>query len=126
MSKVTAESIKHIEELLDLVKKSKEKAAEVSRFVQNLGGEFEQEISTDLEDFEVRLQEIWNELDTVLGEAKTLKSDRDEIRDDIRQPVDDEEQYKMKDEDTQNEIKRKLVEREREIREEISKIADSN
>lgn len=125
MSKVTAEAIKHIEELLEIVKKSREKAGECSRFVQDLGGEFEQEISTDLEDFEMRLQEIWSDLDTVLGEAKTLKGDRDEIRVDIRQPVDDEEQYKMKDEGTQNEIKGKLVEREREIREEISKIEKS-
>lgn len=125
MSKETAEAIRHIEELLDLVKKSKEKAGEGSRFVQDFGGEFEQEISTDLEDFEMRLQEIWNDLDTVLGEAKTLKGDRDEIRGDIRQPVDDEEQYKMKDEETQNEIKGKLVEREKEIRKEISKIEES-
>jgi uncharacterized protein YwgA len=89
---------------------------------QALAGEFKQEVGVDLENFEIRLQELWNDLDSVLQEAKTLREDKLAMKSSIRKTIENEENYKMKDEETQTRIKAKLEKRKEEIRETLEKI----
>lgn len=122
MSEDIGEVISDIEDGLRLIKEAKNRIGTTAVKTQALAGEFEQEVGVDLENFEIRLQEIWNDLDSVLQEAKTLREDKLAMQSSIRKTIENEENYKMKDEETQTRIEAKLEERKEEIRETIEKI----
>ncbi|MBD3171111.1 hypothetical protein GF326_01435 [Candidatus Bathyarchaeota archaeon] len=122
MSEDISEIISDIEDVLRLIKEAKNRIGKTAVKTQALAGEFKQEVGVDLENFEIRLQEIWNDLDSVLQEAKTLREDKLAMKSSIRKTIENEENYKMKDEETQTRIEAKLEERKEEIRETIEKI----
>ena len=122
MSEDISEVISDIEDVLRLIKEAKNRIGKTAVKTHALAGEFEQEVGVDLENFEIRLQEIWNDLDSVLQEAKTLREDKLAMQSSIRKTIENEENYKMKDEETQTRIEAKLEERKEEIRETIEKL----
>lgn len=71
----------------------------------DLGGEFEQEISTDLDGIQVAIRQITDDLDSVIEEAKTLWEDFDEMEDSLRSGLKNEENYKTDAEHIQEEMR---------------------
>ncbi len=51
----------------------------------DLGGEFEQEISTDLDRIQGAIRQVTDDLDSVIEESKTLWEDYDEVEDSMRE-----------------------------------------
>ncbi len=82
-----------------------EKAGEASSQAVALGGEFEQETSTDLDGLQVAIQRLSDDLDTFIDEARTLREDSEEMEDSLRAGLDNEENYKMDAEHIQEEMR---------------------
>ncbi len=82
-----------------------EKTGEVSAMAFDLDGEFRQEISTDLDGLQGSLREMADNLDTVIGEARTLMEDSDLMEESMRIVSDNEENYKVDAEHIQEEMR---------------------
>jgi len=104
MSEDISELIVELNQLLDVIDEAKNRTIELSLRMRHIGGEFEQEVSIDLESFNTRLQDIWNDMDVVLQEAKTLQNDREELNANLQKGIQDEENYKIEVERMQERI----------------------
>lgn len=97
-----------LEQLKKLLENAHEKAGTASMQGVELGGEFEQETSTDLDGLQVAIQGLMDDLDSIIVEAKTLWEDFDEMEDSLRAGIDDEENYKLDAEHIQEEMREDL------------------
>ena len=103
-----------LKELRKLLAASVEKAGEASAYAHDLGGEFDQEISTDMGTIQEKLSEILDDLDSSIGESKTLLDDEKAMEKSLESGLDDEENYKTDSERIQEEIEETEEEEERE------------
>ena len=87
-------------------------AQEASAYTDKIGGEFQQELGTDLDDIQESLQELLDELDESIEEAKTLRDDFMSMETSLRAVLDDEEEYKVESERIQEEIKQEKEEKQ--------------
>ena len=87
-------------------------AHEASTYTDKIGGEFQQELGTDLDDIQESLQELLDELDESIEEAKTLRDDFMSMETSLRAGLDDEEEYKVESERIQEEIKQEIEEKQ--------------
>ena len=87
-------------------------AEEASGYADKIGGEFQQELGTDLDDIQESLQELLDELDESIEEAKTLRDDFMCMETSLRAGLDDEEEYKVESERIQEEIKQEKEEKQ--------------
>jgi DNA repair exonuclease SbcCD ATPase subunit len=87
-------------------------AEEASTYTDKIGGEFQQELGTDLDDIQESLQELLDELDESIEEAKTLRDDFMSMETSLRAGLDDEEEYKVESERIQEEIKQEIEEKQ--------------
>jgi len=76
-----------------------------SKMAVEISGEFEQELSTDLDSLQVSLQGHLDNLDSVIDEGKTLWEDVNMLESSLRSGLDNEENYKVDAEHIQEDIK---------------------
>jgi len=114
MSRETDQLFKSLNQLSETLAAAIDKAKEAAYFADELGGEFMQELGTDLADLQVSLRELLNTLDDSIEEGKTLRDDLKAMETSLRVPIDDEENYKINSERIQNEIKQEEWEKEEE------------
>ncbi|MFH1180318.1 MAG: hypothetical protein V1710_08155 [Candidatus Bathyarchaeota archaeon] len=93
-----------LEQLRKLLGDAIDKANEATGFADEIGGEFEQELSTDLDEIQTTLQELLDDLDTSIDEGKTLWEDEESMETSLRSGLDDEENYKVDSEHVQDEL----------------------
>jgi len=94
-------------------KKAKEYAKKISA---ELSGSFEQEISTDLEELQANIREIFDNLESVISEAKTLRKDFNELETSLRAGLSDEENYKTNSEHIQDGKRQEREEEKQDLR----------
>jgi hypothetical protein len=93
------------EELRVILNKTVDKINETSKLAFEIGGEFEQELSTDLDSIQVDLERLLDDLDSTINEAKTLSEDYIELESSLRAGIFNEENYKVNAEHIQEEMK---------------------
>jgi methyl-accepting chemotaxis protein len=93
-----------INELKKLLNDSAEKAGEASELAEDLSGEFDQEISTDMDEIQEKLNNLLDDLNSLYEESRTLSDDEDQMEQSFRAGLDDEENYKVDSERIQEEI----------------------
>ena len=98
---------KTFKELENLLNKAKDKAGKASDLAEELSGEFDQEISTDMETIQEKLRSILDDLDSSYEEARTLWDDELVMEKSLEDGLDDEENYKTDNERIQDEIEEK-------------------
>ena len=96
----------NLERLQKMITETIEKTGEASELAAEIGGEFEQELSTDLDSMQGSFQSLLDDLDSVIDEGKTLWEDEEALDASLRAGLDDEENYKVDSEHIQEEIKR--------------------
>ena len=84
------------DELRKLLYASIDKAGESSELAEELSGDFDQEISTDLEALQMKLSSILEELDVTYDEARVLWDDERQLEKGLRSEPDDEDNPKTK------------------------------
>ena len=80
-----------------------DKARYASGLATEIGGEFEQELSTDLEQLRTTIEELLEDLDSSIDEGKTLWEDEEALESSLRAGLDDEENFKVDAEHIQDE-----------------------
>ncbi len=95
---------KALKELQKLLNSSIDIADRASELAEELSGEFDQEISTDMENIQLKLKNLLDDLDSVFDEARTLWDDEEAMEKSLRAGLDDEENYKTDSERIQEEI----------------------
>ncbi len=110
MSRETDQLFKSLNQLSETLAASIDKAKEAAVFADELGGEFMQELGTDIADLQVSLRELLNTLDDSIEEGKTLRDDFKAMETSLRVSIDDEENYKVNSERIQDEIKQEKEE----------------
>ncbi len=96
-----------LRELRKLLIVSIDKAGEASELAEEISGEFDQEISTDMEELQDKLNRLLEDMDASYEEARTLLDDEDHLEKSLRDELDDEENYKTDSERVQEEIDEK-------------------
>jgi len=89
-----------------MLEETVEKTGVASNIAVEISGEFEQESSTDLDMLQVELQRLLDDLDSIIEEGETLRNDSNLMESSMRSGLKNEENYKVNDEDTQEEIKK--------------------
>ena len=107
MSSEINKLFKTLKELQNLLNDSIDKAGEVSELAEELSGEFDQEISTDMDAIQLKLRNILDDLDASYEEAGTLWDDEIVMEKSLEGGLDDEENYKTESERIQEEIEEK-------------------
>ena len=107
MSSEGYELINALSELQKQLNISLDIAGKASELAEDLSGEFDQEISTDMEDMQVKLRSLLDDLDSVFEEVRTLWDDEEAMEKSLRAGLDDEENYKTDSERIQEEIEEK-------------------
>jgi hypothetical protein len=97
----------YLEQLRKLFEVTIEKTREASALSAEIGGEFEQELGTDLDSIQVTTQRLLDDLDSAIDEGKTLWEDKEVLESSLRTGLDDEENYKVDAEHIQEEMKQK-------------------
>ncbi len=92
-----------LEQLRKLLGDAIDKSNEATGFADEIGREFEQELSTDLDEIQNTLQELLDDLDSSIDEGKTLWADEEYMETSLRDGLDDEENYKVDSEHIQDE-----------------------
>ena len=105
MSSKIKELFISLKQLRQLLADAKDKAVDTSGQAAEIGGEFEQEISTDIDSVHDSISAILDELDSMIEEANTLWDDSDEMEESLRKGLDDEENYKTDAEHIQDEMR---------------------
>jgi regulator of replication initiation timing len=95
----------YLEQLRKMLEETVEKTGETSALAAEIGGEFEQELSTDLDSLQVAVQDLLDDLDSAIDEGKTLWKDNEELESSLRSGLIDEENYKVDAEHIQEEMK---------------------
>jgi len=98
---------KTFKELGNLLNKAKDKAGKALDLSEELSGEFDQEISIDMEAIQEKLRSILDDLDSSYEEARTLWDDEQVMEKSLEDGLDDEENYKTDNERIQEEIEEK-------------------
>lgn len=106
MSTEITQLLINLERLQKMIAETIEKTGEASELAAEIGGEFEQELSTDLDSMQGSFQNLLDDLDSVIDEGKTLWEDEEALDTSLRAGLDDEENYKVDSEHIQEEIKR--------------------
>jgi hypothetical protein len=96
MSREINELFISLEQLRRMLEDAWDKAGVASAQAVEIGGEFEQEISTDIDGFQVAIRSVSDDLDVMIDEAKTLWGDLG---------LDNEENYKVDAEHIQEEMR---------------------
>jgi division protein CdvB (Snf7/Vps24/ESCRT-III family) len=102
-----------LEQLKKILENAMEKANQASGLAAEISGDFEQELSTDLDDMSTSIEELLEALDTSIDEGKTLWEDESLLDHSLRAGLDDEENYKIDSEHIQEERKQDREERRR-------------
>ena len=97
----------NLEQLQKMIAETIEKTGEASELAAEIGGEFEQELSTDLESMQGSIQNLLDDLDSIIDEGKTLWEDEEALDTSLRAGLTDEENYKVEAEHIQEEMKQK-------------------
>ena len=105
MSKEINELFISLKTLRTLLEAAWDKAGIASAQSAEIGGEFEQEISTDIDGVQVSIRAISDDLDSIIDEARTLWGDFDEMEESLRKGLDNEENYKTDAEHIQEEMR---------------------
>jgi len=84
-----------------------EETGEASKIAVEISGEFEQDLSTDLDSLQVELQGHLDDLDSIIDEGETLREDSNLMELSMRSGLVNEENYKTNQESTQEEMKQK-------------------
>lgn len=100
-----------LKRLKKMLMDTNEEAKKASSIAAKLSGEFEQEISTDLDSIQVEIDKIIDDLDSTLEEGKTLREDHIELEKKLRAGLDDEENYKINAEHIQEERRQEREEK---------------
>lgn len=95
----------YLEQLRKMLEGTIEKAGEASALAAEIGGEFEQELSTDLDSMQVAIQGLLDDLDSAIDEGKTLWEDEEALESSLRAGLYDEENYKVDAEHIQEEMR---------------------
>ena len=95
----------YLGQLQKMLTETIEKTGEASELAAEIGGEFEQELSTDLESMQASIQNLKDDLDSVIDEGKTLWEDENALDTSLRAGLDDEENYKVDAEHIQEEMR---------------------
>jgi hypothetical protein len=103
MSSESNQLIHQLEELRKSLQSSIDHAIEAASIATELGGEFQQEITSDLDEIQINVQEQIDHIDAIIDEAKTLQNDEQELELNLRAGIDDEENYKINSEHIQEE-----------------------
>ena len=88
-----------------MLEETVEKTGETSALAAEIGGEFEQELSTDLDSIQVTIQDLLDDLDSAIDEGKTLWEDEKKLESGLRAGLVDEENYKVNAEHIQEEMR---------------------
>ena len=118
MSREINELFIALEQLRKSLKDTIDKARIASEMADEIGGEFEQELSTDLDSVRESIEEILDDLDSSMEEAKTLWDDEEDMENSLRAGLDDEENFKVNAEHIQEEREQEEEEKRRDKREE--------
>ena len=102
-----------LEQLRKILGDAMDKAVYASGLAAEISGDFEQELSTDLDDMSASIEELLDALDTSIDEGKTLWEDESLLDASLRAGLDDEENYKTDAEHIQDERKQDREERRR-------------
>jgi hypothetical protein len=100
-----------LEQLRKMLEESEEKTGEASALASEIGGEFEQELSTDLDAIRAVIQGLLDDLGSAIDEGKTLWEDEKALESSLRAGLDDEENYKVDAEHIQDEMRERREER---------------
>ncbi len=103
----TRRLFEEFKDLTDSLHKAHEKSQEASEEANNYGGQWEQETATDLDGITVRIQELLDDLESIIEEAKTIRDDADALEKQKRDEVEDEEVEKESIEEVQDKITEK-------------------
>jgi len=95
----------YLEQLRKMLEGTIEKTGEASALAAEIGGEFEQELSTDLDSMQVAIQGLLDDLDSAIDEGKTLWEDAEALESSLRAGLYDEENYKVDAEHIQEEMR---------------------
>jgi len=90
-----------------------DKAVYASELAAEISGDFEQELSTDLDDMSASIEELLDALDTSIDEGKTLWEDESLLDHSLRAGLDDEENYKIDSERIQDERRQEREDKRR-------------
>jgi hypothetical protein len=101
----------YLGQLRQMLKETGEKTGETSALAAEIGGEFEQELSTDLDSIQVVIEELLDNLDSAIDEGKTLWEDEEALESSLRVGLKDEENYKVDAEHIQDEMRESREER---------------
>jgi hypothetical protein len=101
----------YLEQLRTLFEETIEKTREASALSVEIGGEFEQELGTDLDSIQVATQRLLDDLDSAIDEGKTLWEDNEVLESSLRTGLNDEENYKVDAEHIQEEMKQKKTQK---------------
>ena len=94
-----------LEQTKEFLEMAWEKANEVSLIGNELGGEWEQEIASDMDTLQIKVRDMIDNILDIIEEGKTLLEDWKEQEIYLRLVNDDEELNKFEDEDIQESIK---------------------
>ena len=93
-----------LEQLRKALEEAWDKTGVASVQAAEIGGEFEQEISTDIDGVQIAIRAITENLDSIIEEARTLWDDFDEMEGSLRKGLENEENYKTDAEHIQEEM----------------------
>jgi hypothetical protein len=94
-----------LEQTKEFLEMAWDKANEVSSLGNELGGEWEQEIASDMDTLQIKVRDMIDNILDIIEEGKTLFEDWKEQETNLRLVNDDEELNKFEDEDLQERIK---------------------
>lgn len=105
MSTEIIELFRSLTQLRNTLEEAWDKAGITSAQAAEIGGEFEQEISTDIDGVQGSIRSITDDLESMMDEARTLWGDFDEMEKSLRKGLSNEENYKTDAEHIQEEMR---------------------
>jgi division protein CdvB (Snf7/Vps24/ESCRT-III family) len=103
MSRTINQLFISLEQLKTAIEDIMDKTRYASSLASEIGGDFEQELSSDLDELRISFEELRDNLDASIDEGKTLWEDEEALESSLRSGLDDEENYKLEAEHIQEE-----------------------
>lgn len=100
-----------LEQLREILVNASDKTSYAYGIATEISGDFEQELSTDLDELKAKIDELLEDLDNYIDEGKTLWEDDRELNSSLRAGLEDEENYKVEAEHIQEEMKQEKEEK---------------